>query len=76
MYKRITRRLPSPVQRCAGVRFGGVFFRADGGPLPTGEFIPLNEVACFFTGGVDGWVAHMLLTHVAGCVGVVEVDGG
>lgn len=62
----VTRAFPSPPACLARtLPQGGVVFRVPSDEDLTQHFITCNDAENFF-GGAEGWIAHMLLKHVAG----------
>lgn len=65
-WRPVTRAFPSPPACLARVMpHGGVVFGVPSEVDMTQHFIAGHEAESFY-GGADGWVAHMLLKHVAG----------
>lgn len=61
----VTRAFPSPPACLARTLENGVVFRVPDDYDLSQHFIPHGEAENFY-GGAEGWIAHMLLKHVAG----------
>lgn len=74
-WRRVEHRLPSPAVRLARMTpHGGCVFRVPNPDDLLMDFAAKDELEAVH-GGPDGWVAFMLLHHVAGCAPVETEEG-